>query len=66
MLLQHIRALSAEAEGTMPAIAATAFARDEDRQQALQEGFQQHIAKPIVPEQLAIAVAELVQSGAIA
>jgi len=65
-LLQQIRALPAAAGGNIPAMAVTALAREEDRQQALQHGFQKHIAKPILPEQLAIAIAELLQTAAIA
>jgi signal transduction histidine kinase/CheY-like chemotaxis protein len=45
----------------LPAIAVTAFARAEDRQRALGAGFQQHIAKPVDPYELTLAVASLVQ-----
>ncbi|MGP1383673.1 MAG: response regulator [Thainema sp.] len=58
-LLQQIRALLETYGGSIPAIAVTAFAYGEDRQRALDHGFQQHIAKPIEPEQLASAIAEL-------
>jgi len=58
-LLQQIRALSPEQGGQIPAIAVTAYARQEDYQLALHSGFQKHIAKPLQPEMLALAVAEL-------
>ena len=58
-LLQQIRALPDAKGGCVPAIAVTAFAREEDRQQALDWGFQQHVAKPIEPQALVIAIAQL-------
>jgi len=63
-LLQQIRHLPPERGGQVPAIAVTAFAREEDYQTALNYGFQRHMAKPIEPDQLAIAVTELAQSSA--
>jgi len=50
------------AQGVMasiPAIALTAFARSEDRQQSLRSGFQLHLAKPIDGQALLSAVASL-------
>jgi PAS domain S-box-containing protein len=44
---------------TAPAVALTAFARTEDREQALAAGFQKHIAKPLDPRELATTVARL-------
>ena len=58
-LMQQIRSLPDDQGGNVPAIAVTAFARKEDRQQALEYGFQQHISKPIEPEQLVNAIAQL-------
>lgn len=58
-LLQKIRALPDAHGGNVPAIAVTAFAREEDRQRALDYGFQQHVAKPIEPKVLASAIAQL-------
>jgi CheY-like chemotaxis protein len=60
-LLRQIRALPEAQGGNIPAIAVTAFAREEDRQQAFAKGFQQHIAKPIDPQELASAIAQLAQ-----
>jgi len=42
-----------------PAAALTAYARDEDRKQALAAGFQMHIAKPIAAGQLVTMIAKL-------
>ena len=44
----------------MPALALTAFARGEDRARAVATGFQAHLGKPVSPERLCQAVAELV------
>lgn len=46
----------------MPAIALTAFARTQDRDQALMAGFQRHLAKPVNPAQLFSAVGDLLGS----
>jgi PAS domain S-box-containing protein len=41
-----------ESGSTIPAVALTAFARLEDRNKALQAGFQQHLSKPVESEVL--------------
>jgi len=43
----------------IPAAALTAYARAEDRMKALQAGFQMHLAKPVDPAELIVAVAAL-------
>ena len=43
----------------IPAAAVTAYARAEDRRQALLAGFQMHVAKPIEPDELVAVVASL-------
>ena len=48
---------------TAPAVALTAFARSEDRDQALAAGFQNHLTKPLEPRELVAAVAKLVGRG---
>ncbi len=45
--------------GDTPAVALTAFARSEDRQQALLAGYQYHIPKPVDPAELVAVVASL-------
>lgn len=61
MLIQQVRALEAEVGGKqIPAIALTAYAGEIDQQQALKAGFQQHIVKPIAPEDLLLAISNLI------
>ncbi|MHC5737564.1 hybrid sensor histidine kinase/response regulator [Nostoc sp.] len=57
MLLQQIRAQLPASQ--VPAIALTAYAGEFDRTQALQAGFQQHLAKPIEPAEIVTTVARL-------
>lgn len=54
-----VRSLPREKGGETPAAALTAYARDEDRVQALAAGYQMHIAKPIGASQLVNMVAKL-------
>ncbi|MCC6742877.1 MAG: response regulator [Acidobacteria bacterium] len=51
-LIRTIRARSPEKGGTIPAIALTAFSRDEDRQASLDAGFEAHMGKPVEPDEL--------------
>jgi CheY-like chemotaxis protein len=46
-LLHRIRAMKAEEGGHVPAIALTAFAQSQDREQSLAAGFQAHLPKPV-------------------
>jgi len=55
-LIQQIRALPPERGGQIPAIALTAYAREEDNQRAIASGYQCHTTKPLEPEQLVQAV----------
>jgi signal transduction histidine kinase/CheY-like chemotaxis protein len=57
--IRRVRALPPERGGAVPAAALTAYARTEDRMQALRSGFQMHVAKPVQPEELAAVVASL-------
>ncbi len=57
-LIRQVRALSNGVAG-LPAAAVTAFAGAQERERALAAGFQMHLAKPILPETLAHAVAKL-------
>lgn len=59
MLLSQIRSLPLELGGNLPAIALTAYAGEIDQQQALAAGYQKHLAKPVVSNQLLKAIAEL-------
>lgn len=54
-----VRSLPRDKGGDIPAAALSAYARDEDRMQALAAGYQMHIAKPIGASQLVTMVAKL-------
>ncbi|MGH7317640.1 MAG: hybrid sensor histidine kinase/response regulator [Candidatus Rokuibacteriota bacterium] len=58
-LIRAIRALDGGRGGQIPALAFSAYARIEDRAEAIAAGYQQHAAKPIEPAELAAAVATL-------
>jgi PAS domain S-box-containing protein len=58
-LIRSIRALPADRGGRIPAAALTAYARTEDRMQALLAGFHLHTPKPVDPAELAAVVASL-------
>ena len=57
-LIRELRAMEAPGE-RLPAIALTAFSRDLDRRQALQAGFDAHLAKPLKPQLLMRLVEQL-------
>jgi CheY-like chemotaxis protein len=65
-LIQKVRAHADPKISQLPAAALTAFARSEDRARALQAGFDRHLAKPIDPEALMAAVAQLREKGRLA
>jgi DNA-binding response OmpR family regulator len=59
--LRQLRSMGYDA-GSLPAIALTAFARMEDRSEALSAGFQDHMVKPLDPQTLISRVAALRRS----
>jgi CheY-like chemotaxis protein len=59
-LMRTIRNLPPDQGGDIPAIAVTAFAKDEDARRALHHGYQAHIPKPIEPGKLVSTILELV------
>ncbi|ODG97472.1 hybrid sensor histidine kinase/response regulator [Nostoc sp. KVJ20] len=61
MLIHQVRNLIPEQGGQIPAIALTAFARNDDQQEALKAGFQIHLPKPLNPEELVAAIAQLLE-----
>lgn len=63
MLMQQIRSRPPNQGGTIRAIALTAYAAEIDQQRALKVGFQTHITKPVEPEKLVRAIANLLQSA---
>jgi CheY-like chemotaxis protein len=62
-LIAKIRALEAQGRSRTPAVALTAYARTEDRMQALRAGFDMHVVKPIQPAELLMVVASLARRG---
>jgi signal transduction histidine kinase/FixJ family two-component response regulator len=62
-LIRRIRRLPALAGGAIPAISLTAHARDEDRQHAIDSGFQAHLAKPVHFPSLLSTIHDLVTKG---
>jgi signal transduction histidine kinase/CheY-like chemotaxis protein len=61
-LIREIRT-GATPYAAVPALALTAFAREEDRSQAISEGFDDHLAKPIDGPVLLRTVAKLAEVG---
>lgn len=60
-LLERIRKAESGAGGGMPAIALTAYVRPEDRARAFRAGYQEHLGKPIEPNELIAAIARILQ-----
>jgi len=60
-LIGKIRLLPREKGGETPSAALTAYAREEDRNQALAAGYQMHIAKPVAPGLLVSMIAKLAE-----
>ena len=58
---QHIRALDRADAKSVPIIALTANAFDEDVQRSLQAGMNAHLSKPVEPERLYETLAELIK-----
>ncbi len=61
-LMRSVRLLPADKGGRVPALALTAYARGEDRTQALKAGFNMHLTKPIEPSELVVVIAALVNN----
>jgi CheY-like chemotaxis protein len=62
-LFRKLRTLSDERGGKVHAIALTAYARTEDRLQALRAGYQVHVPKPVELAELVAVAASLVRRG---
>jgi PAS domain S-box-containing protein len=62
-LIAKIRSLSPDAGGSVLAAAVTAYAREEDRQNALAAGFHTHLSKPIEPSHLAKVINRLIDTA---
>ncbi len=63
-LIRTVRTLPSDEKKNIPAIALTAYARNDDRTRALVEGFNMHMAKPVEPSALVKAVVQLAGPGA--
>ena len=57
--LRRVRALSDEEGGAVPAVALTAYVREEERRRILLAGFQAHLGKPVDAGKLVEVVAHL-------
>lgn len=60
-LIRKVREIIPPNEQEIFAIALTAYAREEDRAQALEAGFQMHVAKPLNPEDLVEIIAKKIK-----
>jgi signal transduction histidine kinase/ActR/RegA family two-component response regulator len=58
-LIRDLRELAASQGHSFPAIALTAYAREEDRLRVLSSGFQIHLPKPVEPARIVSSVAYL-------
>ena len=58
-LIRKVRALADEQQRNTIAIALTAFTRAQDRMRALAAGYQNHVGKPVEPDELATVIASL-------
>ncbi|HEU5310194.1 MAG TPA: ATP-binding protein, partial [Candidatus Eisenbacteria bacterium] len=59
--IRRVREWERESGQRIPAVALTAYARSEDRIQALLSGYQVHVAKPIDPTEFVLVVAGSIQ-----
>jgi CheY-like chemotaxis protein len=56
-LIEKVRSLDSNETETIPAVAITAYAKEEDRERALSSGFQIYLAKPVELTELISVVA---------
>jgi CheY-like chemotaxis protein len=60
--LSFLRSLKKQSEyRTIPAVALTAYASDQDRNDALEAGYFEHVAKPVQPYHLARIIVRAVR-----
>ncbi len=60
-LMRRVRTSFGAKGAELPAIALTAYSREQDRRLALEAGFQTHVAKPVEPAELVRVVGSLVR-----
>jgi two-component system CheB/CheR fusion protein len=58
-LMRRLKLLPADGGGGVPALAVSAYAREEDRQKSISAGFHFHLCKPVPPAELVTHVARL-------
>jgi signal transduction histidine kinase len=63
-LIRDLRILEEGTGRRLPAVAVTAFTRTEDRERVLQEGFSEHVPKPVNTARLIGVLADLARRGA--
>jgi CheY-like chemotaxis protein len=64
-LIKTVRALEPEKGRTIPALALTGYASAEDAARTRMAGYNSHMAKPVAPSDLVVAVASLVAKGSV-
>jgi signal transduction histidine kinase/response regulator RpfG family c-di-GMP phosphodiesterase len=57
--IKKVRQMGRRRGGAIPAVALTAYASPQDREQAISAGFHRHLAKPLDPEELIAVVASV-------
>lgn len=62
-LIKKLKALGSDNAYDIPAIALTSYVRVEDRARALAAGFSMFVPKPVEPEELVTAIANLVENS---
>lgn len=62
-LIGRVRTMTGARGVQLPAVALTAYSREEDRRRALEAGFNAYASKPVEPEHLVQVVAGLVAAG---
>lgn len=62
-LIRRVRLFPEERGGRIPAVALTAYAREQDRDRALAAGYQLHLTKPVEVAELSATVAHLLSNG---
>jgi signal transduction histidine kinase/CheY-like chemotaxis protein len=63
-LIRQVRRMLGARGAQLPAVALTAYAREEDRRLAVEAGFDAHVAKPVEPDVLVNLVAALARDAA--
>jgi CheY-like chemotaxis protein len=64
-LIRRVRQMPDDAANKLPAIALTAYARQQDAEAALGAGFDYHLPKPVAPADLIKAIKKVVPTDAL-